>query len=134
MAPFLADPKVGVLVVTVVAAVFAPLRFFDFFGALIGVLVVAVAAALALLGFFDFAVVRLLPDPTAWVLADVVPLLGGLFEYFTAALFDFFRRPTVSLPSSSGASCCYCWCSSLPWSQRFCNTVFIAAGCNSRGA
>ena len=89
MAPFLADPTVGVLVETDVAAVFASLRFFEFFGALIRVL--AVAAALALLGFFDFAVVRLLPDPTAWVLADVVPLLGGgLFEYFTAALFDFF--------------------------------------------
>ena len=85
MAPFLADPTVGVLVETDVAAVFASLRFFEFFGALIGVLVVA--AALALLGgFFDFAV-RLLPDPTAGV------LLGGLFEYFTTlllGLIEFF--------------------------------------------
>ena len=83
MAPFLADPTVGVLVETDVAAVFASLRFFEFFGALIGVLVVA--AALALLGgFFDFAV-RLLPDPTAGV------LLGGLFEYFTTLLLGLIK-------------------------------------------
>ena len=84
MAPFLADPTVGVLVETDVAAVFASLRFFEFFDALIGVL--AVAAALALLGFFDFSV-GLLPDPTAGV------LLGGLFEYFTTlllGLIEFF--------------------------------------------